>query len=260
MFGHNKSDDGQATTGPGDVQTPTMIDDNASKDLVGDVGTTATATAQPDPQPSADPTPAASTPIPTPLSTQVDDQQTATPQADTSLDSEDETAATDTSMPAEDDSQPATTPTPTPVTTDEASDTSSSTPAVDVDEEAPHTSGPVDPPPAPAADSQVEPEDDAEETSVPTPAANTGVPSIDKDKLASMKQQALDHLEPLADHLEQDPEEEFRTTMMRIQANDNHTLLDKALEAAKKIKDDKVRAQAMLDIINEINYFSQTQP
>ena len=80
---------------------------------------------------------------------------------------------------------------------------------------------------------------------------------VDQDKLAGMKQQALEHLEPLADHLDQTPEEEFKTTLMRIQANDNHALLDKALNAAKNITDDKERAQAMLDIVNEINYFSQ---
>ena len=45
--------------------------------------------------------------------------------------------------------------------------------------------------------------------------------------------------------------------MMMIQANDNHNLLEKALAAAKMIEDDKIRAQAMLDIVNEINYFSQ---
>ncbi len=84
-------------------------------------------------------------------------------------------------------------------------------------------------------------------------------PAVDHDKLADMKQQALAHLEPLADQLDGTPEETFRTTMMMIQANDNHTLLEKALNAAKKIEDDKVRAQAMLDIVNEINYFSQQQ-
>jgi hypothetical protein len=81
---------------------------------------------------------------------------------------------------------------------------------------------------------------------------------VDHQKLADMKQDALTHLEPLTDHLGGTPEETFRATMMMIQANDNHTLLEKALEAAKNIEDDKTRAQAMLDIINEINYFSQT--
>lgn len=80
---------------------------------------------------------------------------------------------------------------------------------------------------------------------------------VDTQQLAGMKQQALDHLEPLVEHLDQSAEESFKTTMMMIQANDNHTLLEKALEQAKNIEDDKVRANAMLDIINEINYFSQ---
>ncbi len=83
-------------------------------------------------------------------------------------------------------------------------------------------------------------------------------PEINKDHLAGMKQEALEHLEPLVGHLDQSPEETFRTTMMMIQANDNHTLIEKALQAARQIADDKARAQAMLDIINEINYFTQS--
>ena len=73
-----------------------------------------------------------------------------------------------------------------------------------------------------------------------------------------MKQEALQHLQPLVDTLQQSPEEEFRTIMMMIQATDDKTMLKKALESAKRIKDDKIRAQAMLDVINEINYFTQT--
>lgn len=87
----------------------------------------------------------------------------------------------------------------------------------------------------------------------------TSLPQADPTHLAGLKQQALGHLEPLTEHLDGTPEETFKTTMMMIQANDNHTLLEKALEAAQKIEDDKVRAQALLDIINEINYFSQDQ-
>lgn len=120
---------------------------------------------------------------------------------------------------------------------------------------------------APATNQTDEP---AATTAVPAPPATTVfadeededsqyLPSVDHAKLADLKQQALDHLEPLADHLDGTPEETFKTTMMMIQANDNHTLLEKALSAAKKIEDDKVRAQAMLDIVNEINYFSQQQ-
>ena len=77
------------------------------------------------------------------------------------------------------------------------------------------------------------------------------------DDLLNIKQQALQQLTPLVDHLDQSPKEEFRTTMMMIQATDNQDLIKKAFDAAQKIEDDKERAQAFLDIINEINYFTQ---
>lgn len=81
-------------------------------------------------------------------------------------------------------------------------------------------------------------------------------PSADDD-LLHLKQQALEQLSPLVSHLEQTPEEQFRTTMMMIQSSDNQNLIKDAYAAAQKISDDKVRAQALLDIVNEINYFTQ---
>ena len=110
--------------------------------------------------------------------------------------------------------------------------------------------------PQPQSESEPAQQDDTVTPAVAA-AAVSSVPAVDPQKLADLKQHALDHLEPLADTLDQSPQEEFRTTMMRIRANDNHTLLDKALEAAKTIPDDKQRAQALLDIVNEVNYFSQ---
>jgi len=96
----------------------------------------------------------------------------------------------------------------------------------------------------------------------PAPAISiTPAPTVSTDTtedLARMKQEALQHLQPLVGSLQQAPEEEFRTLMMMIQATDDRTLLKKALDSAKAIKDDKIRAQAMLDVINEINYFTQT--
>lgn len=92
---------------------------------------------------------------------------------------------------------------------------------------------------------------------VTAPAVTAPVTVATTDDLVSMKQEALQHLQPLVGTLKQSPEEEFRTLMMMIQATDDKTMLKKALESAKKIKDDKVRAQAMLDVINEINYFTQ---
>ena len=92
--------------------------------------------------------------------------------------------------------------------------------------------------------------------SVPVSAGSDAPTSV--EDLAVMKQEALKHLQPLVGSLQQSPEEEFRTVMMMIQATDDKSMLKKALDAAKAIKDDKIRAQAMLDVINEINYFAQT--
>ncbi|HSH17961.1 MAG TPA: hypothetical protein VK978_01120 [Candidatus Saccharimonadales bacterium] len=85
-------------------------------------------------------------------------------------------------------------------------------------------------------------------------AAKSGAPT---DDLLDIKQDALKALTPLVDHLDQTPEERFRTTMMMIQAADNHSLIKLAYEAAQHISNDKERAQALLDIVNEINYFTQ---
>lgn len=84
---------------------------------------------------------------------------------------------------------------------------------------------------------------------------NASAPLAD-DKLLDIKKQALGELSPLVSHLEQSPEEKFKTTMMMIQAADNQALIPEAYAAAKDISDEKARAQALLDIVNEINYFT----
>jgi hypothetical protein len=90
-----------------------------------------------------------------------------------------------------------------------------------------------------------------------TAPAPTPAEPVDTDGLLDIKHQALEDLTPLVGQLQQTPEEEFRTTMMMIQASDNASLIQKAYEAAKKIGNDKDRAQALLDIVNEINYFTR---
>lgn len=77
------------------------------------------------------------------------------------------------------------------------------------------------------------------------------------DELLDIKHLALNQLSPLVDHLEQSPEEKFKTTMMLIQASDNPLLIKQAYTSAQNIQDDAVRAQALLDVVNEINYFTQ---
>ena len=80
------------------------------------------------------------------------------------------------------------------------------------------------------------------------------VPPVDPD-LAQIKQQALQSLEPLVGQLDQAPDEKFKTVMMLIQASDNSKMLKDAYGVASQITDEKARAQALLDIVNEINYF-----
>jgi hypothetical protein len=78
----------------------------------------------------------------------------------------------------------------------------------------------------------------------------------DDEELSAIKIQALDELYPLIDKLDLSPEERFKIIMMMIQASDNEDLVELAYEAAHKIQDEKTKAQALLDIINEINYFT----
>ncbi len=76
-------------------------------------------------------------------------------------------------------------------------------------------------------------------------------------ELIDIKEKALNGLLPLMGQLDQTPEDKFRTTMMIIQASDDQKLIKTAYEAADGIKDEKLRAQALLDLVNEINYFTQ---
>jgi hypothetical protein len=109
--------------------------------------------------------------------------------------------------------------------------------------------------PAPSYDAPVS----SAPPAMPQPALSTPTPGSDVSDLLDIKQQALQELTPLVGQLDQTPEEKFRTTMMLIQAADNADLLKEAHEAAQGITDEKVRAQALLDVINEINYFTQQQ-
>ncbi len=116
---------------------------------------------------------------------------------------------------------------------------------------------PDDPTPAPT-DSTSEPTAETPSDTNDNSATAGSAPS--DDTLLDLKQQAITQLGPLVDQLDQTPEEKFRTTMMLIQSTDNPQLIQEAYEAAQAISDEKVRAQALLDVINEINYFTQSKP
>ena|SRR5579872_2482310 len=105
--------------------------------------------------------------------------------------------------------------------------------------------------------------DDIQAPSSPSPSVNDPIKPVSPngpsatDNLIDLKTKALKQLTPLVGKLDQSPEEKFRTTMMMIQASDNQDLIQDAYDAAQAIEDEKQKAQALLDIVNEINYFTQ---
>lgn len=77
--------------------------------------------------------------------------------------------------------------------------------------------------------------------------------------LEEIKKDALSELRPLIDKLDVSPEEKFDTLLLIIRSTDDQSLLAATHEAAKAIPDDSRRAQALLDIIKEIDFFSNKQ-
>lgn len=86
-----------------------------------------------------------------------------------------------------------------------------------------------------------------------TPPAST-----DGD-LETVKKSALEQLRPLIETLELEPNDKFDKYLMMLRASDDPTLIKPAFEAAQSIATEKERAQALLDVINEINYITANQ-
>lgn len=88
----------------------------------------------------------------------------------------------------------------------------------------------------------------------PSSAPTSVDPALD-----SIKQSALAELRPLVDKLEVEPEEKFNTYLLLIRSTDDKSLIAPAHEAAKSIPDETKKAQALLDIIKEIDFLSNPQ-
>ena len=83
--------------------------------------------------------------------------------------------------------------------------------------------------------------------------------SADSGDLEDIKKDALTELRPLVDKLDLAPEEKFDTYLLLIRSTDDRSLIAPAHDAARAITDETRRAQALLDIIKEIDYFSNPQ-
>ncbi len=99
-------------------------------------------------------------------------------------------------------------------------------------------------------------------SAMPTPTtAPVVTPTTPSTDLDGIKKDALGELRPLIDKVELPAEEKFDTYLMLIRSTDDSSLISPAHAAAQGIADEKRRAEALLDIIKEIDYLSRsTQP
>lgn len=82
-------------------------------------------------------------------------------------------------------------------------------------------------------------------------------PNTTAANLEEIKTSAIHELRPLVDKLELPAEDKFDTLLLLIRSTDDSSLIGMAHEAAAAITDDARRAQALLEIIKEIDFFSQ---
>ncbi len=75
--------------------------------------------------------------------------------------------------------------------------------------------------------------------------------------LEGVKNNAIQELRPLIDHIDLPPEEKFDTYLLLIRSTDDASLIAPAHTAAVAIGDEKRKAEALLDIIKEIDYLSK---
>lgn len=90
------------------------------------------------------------------------------------------------------------------------------------------------------------------------PPASPAAPSAPGD-LESIKKDALSELRPLVEKLTLPADEKFDIMLLIIRSTDDQSLVGAAHEAAKGIEDETKRAQALLDIVKEIDYFAANQ-
>ena len=99
------------------------------------------------------------------------------------------------------------------------------------------------------------------EVAMPAPVVpDVATPAVSgSSDLDAIKQDALTELRPLVDKLDVSPEEKFDTYLLLLRSTDDKALIAPAHEAARNIADEARRAQALLDIIKEIDYLSGAQ-
>lgn len=81
---------------------------------------------------------------------------------------------------------------------------------------------------------------------------STASPELDNIKLDALKE-----LRPLMDKVDLPAEEKFNTYLMLVRSTDDQSLIAPLHSAAQGIGDEKKKAEALLEIIKEIDYLSR---
>lgn len=119
--------------------------------------------------------------------------------------------------------------------------------------------------PTPAADTPAQdmPEQPAPEPELQLPALPSA-PDLQIDapaaavpaELEDIKKAALSELRPIVNKLNLPYEDKFDALLLVIRSSDDQSLIKAAYEAAEGITDEAKKAQALLDVVKEIEYFS----
>lgn len=117
--------------------------------------------------------------------------------------------------------------------------------------------------PAPATDAADPVANPTADPVAPAPVGSdtsaTPFAPVATDDLTPIKNDAINELRPLVDKLNLQPEEKFDTYLLLLRSTDDRALIAPAYAAAGNITDEARKAQALLDIIKEIDYLSNPQ-
>ena len=123
-------------------------------------------------------------------------------------------------------------------------------------------SGPAQPADPILTDVLAQPAKPTKAKSEPTPAtpssANPLGHNVDNGALGDIRLQVISELRPLVNRLDfLAPADKFDTLLLLIRTIDDSSLIPMAHQTAMAIPDEVKRAQALLDILKEIDFFTQ---
>ena len=107
----------------------------------------------------------------------------------------------------------------------------------------------------PDTQEDIQPEQPIEQTIEQPVEQTVPVTSFAALDLDGIKSHALEDLRPLVDKLTVTNEEKFDIYLLLLRSSDDDTLIGPAYNAARAIEDETKRANALLDVIKEIDYF-----